>query len=402
MYTHPFITLIEEEQNVTKAVIVSTDLVHSREAGNALGVQISEAMQGPPDVVILFASPDFEHTTLLQALKETCHPELIVGCSSAGEFTSTIQGEGLACAVALRSSDIRFAAGVGHGPGTKCENAAKEVVASFQGISNHSYRYHSALVLTDALAGLTDTLVESLTVLTAGSYQFFGGGAGDNAQFQSTPVFYNTEVLSDAVVVLEILSNKPVGIGVRHGWQPASPSLRVTEVNGMNLVSLNAMPAVEAFQEHALRTGQLFNSSVPLPFFLHNILGIDTGPGHKLRVPLSVNPDGSILCAAEIPVGAKVQFMRTSSASAAEAAASSVEAALNQLNGCKPAVALFFDCVATRLRMGKEFGFELEALQHALGQAQYVGCNSHGQIARAEGQFSGFHNCTAVVCLIPE
>jgi hypothetical protein len=30
-----------------------------------------------------------------------------------------------------------------------------------------------------------------------------------------------------------------------------------------------------------------------------------------------------------------------------------------------------------------------------------TGCNTHGQIARAEGQFEGFHNCTAVVCLLP-
>ena len=27
---------------------------------------------------------------------------------------------------------------------------------------------------------------------------------------------------------------------------------------------------------------------------------------------------------------------------------------------------------------------------------------SYGQIARADGQFSGFHNCTAVVCVLPE
>ena len=33
--------------------------------------------------------------------------------------------------------------------------------------------------------------------------------------------------------------------------------------------------------------------------------------------------------------------------------------------------------------------------------ASYVGCNTHGQIARAEGQFGGFHNCTAVVCVLP-
>jgi hypothetical protein len=64
-------------------------------------------------------------------------------------------------------------------------------------------------------------------------------------------------------------------------------------------------------------------------------------------------------------------------------------------------VALFFDCVATRLRMGDVFGLELEGIAKSLGDASMMGCNTHGQIARAPGQFGGFHNCTAVVCVLP-
>ena len=37
----------------------------------------------------------------------------------------------------------------------------------------------------------------------------------------------------------------------------------------------------------------------------------------------------------------------------------------------------------------------------ALGWLASVGCDSHGWITGADGQFSGFHNCTAVVCAIP-
>jgi hypothetical protein len=34
--------------------------------------------------------------------------------------------------------------------------------------------------------------------------------------------------------------------------------------------------------------------------------------------------------------------------------------------------------------------------------AGFVGCNTCAQIARADGQFGGFHNCTAVVCVMPD
>jgi hypothetical protein len=385
-----------------KAAIAHTYLSNSHEAGCALGKQLSETLQASPDAVILFAAPTFEYAALLQSLKQQCQPTCLIGCSSAGEFTTGIHGEGMACALALHSTEMRFAMGVGHDVGTNRRQAAKEIVASLRGVTNHTYRYRTALVLADALAGYTDDLIDQLTLLTAGAYQFFGGGAGDNAQFRQTPVFYDTEVLSDAVVALEILSNKPLGIGVQHGWQPLGKGMRATAVDGLRLISLNAMSAVEAFQEHAEATKQVFDTANPIPFFLHNLIGIESGSGYRLRVPLEVHPDGSILCASDIPVGAKVHFMQTTNASSVKAAVHAVESAEAQLQGHKPVAALFFDCVATRLRMGKEFGVELEEVQNHLDQGLFVGCNTHGQIARAEGQFSGFHNCTAVVCLIPE
>ena len=42
------------------------------------------------------------------------------------------------------------------------------------------------------------------------------------------------------------------------------------------------------------------------------------------------------------------------------------------------------------------------AVSAELGDVPFAGFNSYGQIVRAAGQFSGFHNCTAVVCVIPD
>ena len=387
---------------MTESAVVYTNAPDGEAAGRELAARIAEALPGdPPDALILFASPRYQHGPFLRALHDGCKPKLLVGASSAGEFTSERRGEGLACALALRSSEIRFSAGVGRGIGADRAAVASQIVAGFQGLGSRNHVYRSALVMTDALAGHADDLVDQLTLATAGKYQFFGGGAGDDAQFRRTQVFFGTEAISDAAVALEILSEKPVGVGVGHGWEPASPPLRVTEASGMVVVSLNGMPAVEAFEEHAARTGQTLDRAAPLGFFLHNIFGIDTGTGHRLRVPLSIGENGSIVCASEIPTGATVQVMRTTANSAVEAAARATKAAMAGMGGHRPQVALFFDCVATRLRMGDVFGLELESLARGLGGANFMGCNTHGQIARAPGQFGGFHNCTAVVCVLP-
>ena len=386
-----------------EAVVAYTNVADSTQAGIALGAQILSDLQGKqPDALIVFASAVYAYEPLLQALNTTCHPTILVGCSSAGEFISNTQGEGAVSAIAFCSSELRFSAGLGQGLRIDRAAAVEQLAASFQGRHTQEYLYRSALVLTDALAGHTDDLIEQLTVLTGGTYQFFGGGAGDDGKFQHTQVFCGTQVWSDAVVALEILSNTPIGIGVSHGWQPAGEPMRVTHAEGMRLMSVNAMPAVEAIEMHAEATGQPFNPADPIPFFLHNVLGIDSSDGYKLRVPLGIEPSGALNCASDIPTGAIVRVMHTASASAELAAINATEAALAQLKGHRPKIALFFDCVATRLRLGQDFGLELQAVQQALGDAQFAGFNSYGQIARAEGQFSGFHNCTAVVCIISE
>lgn len=350
--------------------------------------------------IIVFAAPSYDHETLLRRLHERTGA-ILVGASSAGEFANETQGDGLASALAIGGQDVHVALSSARGITADPEKAAQDIVAGFVGVQDMRPGYRSALVMTDALAGHADRLVDALTLATAGQYQFFGGGAGDNAQFQKTTVFCGGEVLSDAAVALEIISDKPIGIGVSHGWESASEPFRVTEAEGARLISLNGFPAAEAFQAHATATGQTLDTAAPIPFFLHNILGIETAAGQKLRVPLAIFDDGAVLCAAEIPQDAVVRIMRSSEQSTVEAAQSATDAALKGLNGHKPQAALFFDCVATRLRMGQAFARELSAVRERLGDVDLTGCNSHGQIARADGQFQGFHNCTAVVCLLP-
>lgn len=372
-------------------------------AGNMLGNEIREAFEGAAaDALIVFASAQHDHAPLLASLAETTGTRCIVGSSSAGEFTDLVSGEGAISVLALRSPDMKFAVGVGERLSSDVADAARRVVSSFNGLNHgRNFPYRSALVMTDALAGFSDAVVEEMTLATGGDYCFFGGGAGDDGRFEQTHVFAGTRALDDAVVALEILSSKPLGVGVSHGWEPAGAPLRVTECDGMRLIGLNGAPAMQAFQDHAVQTGQTLDPAAPLPFFLHNVLGIEVDGQHRLRVPLGLDRDGAVNCAAPIRSGAVVRIMSASEMSAVLAAEQATRAALAALGEHTPAAALVFDCVATRQRLGRAFEAELHSCAEILRPAQFVGCNTYGQIARAEGQFGGFHNCTAVVCILP-
>jgi hypothetical protein len=388
---------------MTQTHIGLTETRDSRNAGAELGRGMREAFDGAsPDAVVVFASAQHDYDVLLQALAREAGTQVIAGSSSAGEFTSSGRGEGQVSALGIRSADMKFAIGLAQGVAQDRAAAAGQVVGSFRGLHNATEAYRSALVMTDALAGHTDALVEELTLSTGGDYRFFGGGAGDDGRFNTTHVFAGIRSYSNAVAALEILSNKPIGIGVSHGWEPTGQGMRVTEASGTRLIGLNGEPALDAIREHARDTEQEFDAADPLPFFLHNVLGIRSAEGYRLRVPLAVGENGSILCAAAVPEGSVVHIMKASARSAVHAARQATEAALRGLGGHKPAAAFVFDCVATRLRLGQAFENELQACAELLAPAGFVGCNTYGQIARAEGQFNGFHNCTAVVCVLPE
>lgn len=390
---------------MTQVAVAFSNAKDGTDAGREIGAQIRQALSGrAPDALIVFASARYEHRALLDSLHSSCSPRLVVGCSSAGEFTSANSGAGSCSALALCSDSVKFSASVGRGISEDHRAAVAELVQGFVGNTDTRENSRVALVFADPLSGYGEAMMQHLTLLTDGRYQFAGGGAGDDGKFEQTHVFYGREAIPDALVALEMLSDKPIAIGAAHGWHADSAPMRVTEATGLSLRSLNAVPAADVYSDYADERARPFDRTRPLPFFLHHVLGIDAGVGPpRLRVPLGIEANGAIRCASEVPAGATVSIMQASVQSATEAAQRATQAALQQFDGTQPSVALFFDCVATRLRMGEQFALELSALHDALpAKVPFVGFNTYGQIVRAHGQFNGFHNCTAVVCLLPD
>lgn len=386
--------------NTTRVAVAHAHAMDSAEAGRQLAAGVSRTLGGGKvDCLIVFASPHFHYETLLTALQTACEPGCLIGCSSAGEFTQSMHNQGSAVAYAIRSDTLRFSVGLGRGIKADFRHAAREAAQGFKGIGGQ-LPGKAALVLLDTLAGQSEDIVFELTTLTRGGHQFFGGGAGDDGQFQKTHVFLGNQAYEDAVVLLEILADKPIGIGSGNGWEPDSDPMRVTAARGSLIESINALPALDVYEEYAWASGTPFDRNNPLPFFLEHIIGVEAGSQNRLRVPLSGTPDGAIQCAADVPVHSLIRLMKATTHSAREAAAAATRTALSQMEGA-PAGALFFDCVATRLRLGSHFEQELQGVRDLLPRTPLAGCNTYGQVVRATGQFYGFHNCTAVICLLP-
>src|SRR5688500_462292 len=125
---------MKEADAMTDSCVAHTDIIQSGEAGTFLGSQISRALGSEPaDALIVFASPKYDYSELLRSIESACRPKILVGCSSAGEFATGTQAEGSASAVAIRSSEMLFTAGVGRGLRANPTAAAKAAVSSFHG-----------------------------------------------------------------------------------------------------------------------------------------------------------------------------------------------------------------------------------------------------------------------------
>ncbi len=390
---------------MTEVAVLRSEVPDAAEAGQLLGRSILERFDGgEPDAVILFASPAYTPEALLGGINDVCSPGSLVGCSSAGEFTFEGTSSASAVVLAIRSDDVRFDVHVTRDVHADVAGAVQRFASSFDPAEDADFPHRTVLLLMDVLAGYGEEFLALFTEMTAGRYEVFGGGAADDAAFKETFVFAGREALPDAAVGLEIQSRKPVGIGVSHGWTPFSHSMKVTSASGLRLIQLDGRPAVDVIGDFARQRDIPFDPAAPLPFFLNHVLGIETANGYKLRVPLSVQADGSLVCAAEVPLDARVRVMHTRDTSSAEAARTATRKAWLKLkkDHSLPGAALFFDCAATRMRLGDHFGTSVSEVADILGTDCLVGCNTYGQFARVEGQYDGFHNCTAVVFAIAE
>jgi hypothetical protein len=71
------------------------------------------------------------------------------------------------------------------------------------------------------------------------------------------------------------------------------------------LQEINRLPAWELYEEFADEIGTVVDDQHASAFLMNHILGITYAPEqYKLWVPLWKEPDGSLMCAAEVPAGA--------------------------------------------------------------------------------------------------
>ncbi len=234
--------------------------------------------------------------------------------------------------------------------------------------------------------------------------------AGDDLAFDKSYVFCDDDVLRDGVALCLWSSKSPLPISVKHGHKPLSDVLTVTRSEGSVLHEVDGRPAWEVWKEHTrgaakklgIDVDALSDTSDVGSFLIRYELGLLTGDEYKVRVPLALNDDGSLSFACSIFPDSKFRIMESFEKDQVESAGEAAQRAVDGPEAANRVGALVFDCVCRGIILGDKFHEGVDAIKAEIGDIPLIGFETYGEICRREGEFSGLHNTTTVVTIIPD
>ena len=123
---------------------------------------------------------------------------------------------------------------------------------------------------------------------------------------------------------------------------------------------------------------------------------------YKVRVPLSINADGSLNFVCNVPEGSVLKIMESPKDAQINSAKEAAQNAVDSLRGHKIAGVIIFDCVCRALILEDKFSQAIESIMEVIGKdIPIIGFETYGEIGMEAGQLSGFHNTTTSILLIP-
>jgi hypothetical protein len=219
----------------------------------------------------------------------------------------------------------------------------------------------------------------------------------------ATHQFHGDDVCSDTLVGALLLSDAPLGIGVRHGWRRVGEPVLVTRSEGGRVYELDDRPALDVYLERAEAPAEAHTDAASFSqFSMTHPLGLGRRSAEEgARYVADANfEDRSLGMIAEVPEGGLAWFLEGDVDSVLTATDDACRDALAALDGRTPIGLVAFDCAARRLVLGDDgIQDEVERIAAHADGAPVAGFYSYGEIARTRGA-SGIHNETLVVLAV--
>ena len=373
---------------------------------------LREALRGAdrdglsPAFAIVLSTDGYDADALAAAFTRALGGVPWAGCCAAGVFAGTeVLEQGVVLGL-IEARDVSFGVGVGGPVSGNARAAGRAAVAgaldALGALPARTRQHRTYMILPDALTGNAADVIRGAVQEAGAGSVWAGGGAGDNLRFVRTAQFAFGRAWRDRVVVVAIDGPVPISVGIRHGWHPYGPATMVTRAHGATAVELEYQAAFEVYRRTAVNNGDHVDENGFALFAMTHPLGIPQANGqYVIRDPLSVEPDGSLRCVAEVPDGSMVRVMQGDRADLLGAAEQAAREARSGVAGSASG-AIVFDCVSRYLMLGPSVRDELAAIQSGIGRGTpMMGCLTLGELGALGTAAPQYHNKTAVVMALP-
>ena len=353
-----------------------------------------------PKLIVALIAPNFDLAVVAEELNTTFPHTQVIGCTTSGEITPGGAAANALVLWALGGSAIEVSTGSGQGDEHGLRQAATEAAHCLDHVEQRANTI--LLVLSDGLCGDQMDVVRGAYDVAGIDVPLVGGCAGDNLVMRRTRQIHGRRVMSQAVVAAAVSSDRPLGIGVSHGWTPASEPMLVTGSKGNILSTLEDKPALDVYLDF-FNPGDVIRTDPTAfaKFAATHPIGIRRRDKIEMRHITGFNLDSrELILVAEVPQGALAFLTEGDFDSVLNAAAQSCTTALQALNGLQPVGLLMFDCVSRRAVFTEErIHKETDLITSTCGAIPMAGFYTYGEIARTKGA-GGFHNQTLVTLAI--
>ncbi|GAA2391827.1 bifunctional diguanylate cyclase/phosphodiesterase [Dactylosporangium salmoneum] len=276
---------------------------HSTAADSAkAGVEATAAaLEGRrPAAVFVFCSGGHDPAAVLAGVRAEAGPDAVVaGGTGFGELTpagATQHGVAVAALGGEGFTVRAHAAGIGELGARAAGAEAARVMAGLD--APHA----ALLLLSDGTAVGPQEVVRGAYSVVGAAVPLVGGLTSDSRQL------CGDQVLTNSVVGVALGSDRPIGIGIAHGWRRIEPPLVVTRSGEGRIYEFDGEPALDVLMRRCGGSGtadELFQGGVNL-----RPLGLSRRSGEDIRsLHAGDDQERSVFGTTEIPQGALVWLM---------------------------------------------------------------------------------------------
>lgn len=365
-----------------------------------------------PDFLLVFASASFDQQHVIQGVRSASGGAPLIGCTDAGEITAEGPTQKSVAVMAIQSDRITFTHGLSGGIKENARAAGAAIAKDIAARSQNPLR--TLILFPDVLAGNGADIVRGALDALGEHFPLVGGAAGDDFLFERTSQYRDDEVATGAVAGVGLSGSFTMGIGVRHGWMPIGIPMRVTKSHGAVVEELDHRPAISIYQDYFgekaadLKKEPLARMAITYPLGI-KVPELDE---YLIRDPITVDDQGAITCAAEIPEGSEIRLMIGSKERAVEAAEDAARKLMREFerDGTAPKFLLMFNCIAREKLFAQKAKDEIAAVMNIIGNnVPLLGFYTYGEVAPIAGESrdtanirTRFYNETIVLCAIGE